>query len=198
MKSTRLKAGVLTLHIEIKIDCADSIVRTINSQSDNSIKSLDIVSHGTPISLNFSVIEDKNCGLYTSGFSRTLVWLYAPFDSEVNSPDNRSRKISEIDFAKFTEDARAEFHGCNAASWNPALNSLVEEFSKNLFSSGKTRAVSIGHTEKANPKIYGDKTTIPQQDYRHGERAIYHNERKTDYTDKTGYISDDEISAKLN
>ena len=44
-----------------------------------------------------------------------------------------------------------------------------------LYEAGKEESVVIGHSEKANPNINGSKTTIKQQDYRHGKRQIFNN-----------------------
>lgn len=85
--------------------------------------------------------------------------------------------MEDIDFAKFSQDARIEIHACNTArdvSWG-ALDTLSEMMSTHLFKAGRADAVVIGHTDKANPSINGEsKTTIEQQDYRHGPRAIFH------------------------
>lgn len=53
------------------------------------------------------------------------------------------------------------------------------------------KAVVIGHFTKANPKINGEKTTIAEQDYRHGTRRIYHNGKLIGT-----YIQKGRISAK--
>lgn len=86
------------------------------------------------------------------------------------------RYVDDIDFTKFSQDARIEIHACNTArdvTWG-ALDTLSELMSKELFNVGCTEAVVIGHTDKANPLINGGKTTIKEQDYRHGRRAIFH------------------------
>jgi hypothetical protein len=72
-------------------------------------------------------------------------------------------------------------------------NTLVEEFSEQIYKAGRKKAYVIGHTDKSNPNINGSKTTIKEQDYRHGERSIYHNGRLLKTTKKEGLISHDEI-----
>lgn len=65
------------------------------------------------------------------------------------------------------------------------IDKFVEELSELLYDAEKNNSVVIGHITKANPLINGDgKTTIAQQDYRHGGRNIYNNGDKlsTSYT----------------
>ena len=76
-------------------------------------------------------------------------------------------------------------------------NTLVDEFFEQLYKAGKKRAYVIGHTDKSNPSINGPKTTIKQQDYRHGERSIYHNGNLLKKTIKKGVISHDETQGVI-
>ncbi len=61
----------------------------------------------------------------------------------------------------------------------------------------RKKAYVIGHTDISNPNINGSKTTIKQQDYRHGERSIYHNGKLLKMTKKNGVIAHDEIQGLI-
>ena len=76
-------------------------------------------------------------------------------------------------------------------------NTLVEEFSEQIYNAGRKKAYVIGHTDKSNPNINGAKTTIKQQDYRHGERSIYHNGILLKTTKQKGIIAHDEIQGLI-
>ena len=60
----------------LKISTAASMVAQINAMQANSVKSFDVLCHGTPYSLNFSVKENENCGLVTGIFAKGLLSLY--------------------------------------------------------------------------------------------------------------------------
>ncbi|MCP4119351.1 MAG: hypothetical protein GY737_28935 [Desulfobacteraceae bacterium] len=60
----------------IKISTAASMVAQINAMKTNNVKSFDVLSHGTPYSLNFSVKENDNCGLVTGLIAKGLLSLY--------------------------------------------------------------------------------------------------------------------------
>ncbi|MCP4117129.1 MAG: hypothetical protein GY737_17385 [Desulfobacteraceae bacterium] len=106
---------------------------------------------------------------------------------------NDARYVSDINLAVFTEDARIQIHGCNTARGNIPGDTLAESFSKELYKTGKKRSYVIGHTEKSNPNIRDKQTTIAQQDYRHGKRAIIHNASIIKNTLKKGFIAHEEI-----
>lgn len=178
----------------IKIITAADMVKKINSCSTNSVASLDVFCHGTPYSLNFSIKENENCGLVTGWMAKqSLRAYYSTWDDGIYNFSPDSRYISDIDFKVFTDDARIQIHGCNTARGSMPGNTLVEEFSEQIYKAGRKKAYVIGHTDKSNPNINGAKTTIKQQDYRHGERSIYHNGRLLNTTTKKGIISHDEI-----
>ena len=98
-----------------------------------------------------------------------------------------------FDFTVFTDDARIQIHGCNTARGLMPGNTLVEEISEQIYKVGRKNAYVIGHTDKSNPNINGPKTMIKQQDYRHGERSIYHNGGLLMNTNKKGIIEHAEI-----
>ena len=182
----------------IKITTAADMVRKINACPANSIASLDIFSHGTPYSLNFSLKENENCGLVTGWAAKQgLRVYYSSWDDGIYNFSSDSRYVSDIDFKVFTSEARIQIHGCNTAKGLMPGNTLVEEFSEQIYSAGKKKAYVIGHTDKSNPNINGPKTTIKQQDYRHGERSVYHNGKLLKKTKKEGLISHEEIQGLI-
>jgi len=182
----------------VKITTAADMVRMINSNTKNSIKSLDIFSHGTPYSLNFSITENENCGLVTGVIAKVMLSIhYTTWDDGIYTFSDESKYVSDIDFSKFSDDARVQIHGCNTAKGTMPGDTLVETFSEELFEAGKKKSYVIGHTDKSNPNINGDKTTIKQQDYRHGERAIYSNGKLVKKTTKEGIIPHDKVQKIL-
>ncbi|MBP0624645.1 hypothetical protein [Cupriavidus consociatus] len=70
----------------------------------------------------------------------------------------------------------------------------MADFSKYLFEAGKTKTVVIEHTTGTDPRINGDKTEIPDQDYRHLERAIYRGGKLLTRTKKTGALDESELA----
>ena len=183
----------------VKIDCADNVVRKINSMRPNTIKSLDIISHGTPYSLNFSVADDQNCGFVTNVAAMVGINVLGLLSDQINEFSGRSRYLSDIDYGRFTEDARVQIHGCSIAAedgFSFASDNIAELVSKLLHKAGKIRAVVIGHLGKANPNIGGTKK-VEEQDYRHGTRAVYHNGEVLFKTTQERFIPDSLIDAKL-
>jgi hypothetical protein len=123
--------------------------------------------------------------LYTSFIGKAAISTYYTADNigdgELASYGfgEKARAFSEIDYGKFSNDARIEIHGCmTAAKWDYVsifLSNVVEDISKQLWEAGKTNAVVIGHTTKSNPNMVQGSSDYSKQDYRHGNRAIYHN-----------------------
>lgn len=182
----------------IKITTAAEMVKKINACSPKSVASLDVFCHGTPYSLNFSIKENENCGLVTGWMAKQgLRAYYSTWDDGIYNFSSDSRYVSDIDFKVFTEDARIQIHGCNTARGSMPGNTLVEEFSEQIYNAGIKKAYVIGHTDKSNPNINGAKTTIKQQDYRHGERSIYHNGILLKTTKQKGTIAHDEIQGLI-
>lgn len=178
----------------LKITTAADMVRKVNACSPKSVASLDVFSHGTPYSLNFSIKENENCGLVTGWMAKQgLRAYYSTWDDGIYNFSSESRYVSDIDFKVFTDDARIQIHGCNTARGSMPGNTLVEEISEQIYKAGRKKAYVIGHTDKSNPNINGSKTTIKQQDYRHGERSIYHNGGLLIKIKKKGIVAHDEI-----
>lgn len=186
--------------IEIfKISTAADLLSKINSLPIKSVQSLDILSHGTPYSLNFATKENENQGLVTGFIAKMLLKIYYSdiFDGEIYNFGSFSRYVDDIKFEVFTSDARVQIHGCNTARGSIPGNTLAEAISLGLWNSDRKSAYVIGHTTKSNPKINGAKTTVTEQDYRHGERAIIYNGKTLYTTNKKGYLDHNEIIEKL-
>lgn len=182
----------------IKITTAADMVKKINACKAKSVASLDVFCHGTPYSLNFSIKENENCGLVTGWAAKQgLRAYYSSWEDGIYNFSSDSRYVSDIDFKVFADDARIQIHGCNTARGSMPGNTLVEEFSIQIYKAGRTKAYVIGHTDKSNPNINGNKTTIKQQDYRHGERSIYHNGKLLKKTTQKGIIPHDEIQGLI-
>lgn len=179
--------------IAIFVDAAKTVVDKINEQKTGKIESLDLLFHGTErglymykgASLNpkggFSGedIEDNdlNASLYAG---RIRKWLG-------DDKGDEARAVNDIDFTKFSpEGAIIEIHGCKSGNDTDPLNDSI---TKNL-SEELANGYVIGHTTKANPNINsGKKTSREQQDYRHGQRAIWKDGKVIKITDKKGMLT---------
>jgi hypothetical protein len=178
----------------IKIHTASDLVNEINRNSPNQVKSLDILSHGTPYSLNFSVKENENCGLVTGTMAKILLKVYySSWEDGIYSFSSQSRLVSDINFSVFSLDARLQMHGCNTARGSIPGDTLAESFSRDLYKAGKTLSYVIGHTDKSNPMINGATTSISAQDYRHGKRAVIHNGQMLFETNQKGLLKHSDI-----
>jgi hypothetical protein len=138
----------------VKISTAAAMVQEINNNADNQVKSLDILCHGTPYSLNFSVKENENCGLVTGALAKALLKIYySSWDDGIYTFSSRSQLVSDIDFSVFSIDARIQIHGCNTARGSIPGDTLTESFSNELHRADKHQAYVIGHMKKSNPMI---------------------------------------------
>ena len=159
-----------------KITTAADMVGEINRNSQNQVISLDILCHGTPYSLNFSIKENENCGLVTGFIAKMLLKIYySSWEDGIYNFSSQSRFVDNINFSVFSTDARVQAHGCNTARGSIPGDTLTESISKGLYDAGKNKSYVIGHVDKSNPMINGSSTLIAAQDYRHGKRAIVHN-----------------------
>ena len=193
-----------------------SIVDLINEQEDNSIQSIDFFYHGSEYALYMvrdkktkkgsSLSEDisdedkeKN-DLYASKTTRFVQSWGGGEDGDV---------INNIKFSKFTNSAKIEIHGCNAAGGTILADNIVINLSQYLYEAGKTESVVIGHSTKANPNLPSTKRKKGEtdkewnrranisQDYRHGERKVYHNGKVILTTTNEGRITGKEIREAL-
>ncbi len=184
-----------------KITTAQEIVSYISTQRQSSIASLDILSHGSPLSLNFSKKSYEACGFYASWIGKKAIESYYSDDEGDYRFTSEARSVSDIDWKKFTDNARVQLHGCLTASdWFRSANgkkvfptvvdNIIEQISDELKSAGKKSALAIGHSTRGNPLINGKSTSYSQQDYRHGERKIYSNGKLILTTKHKGHLDD--------
>ena len=181
------------------------IINTINSQKDNSIQSVDFFTHGSQYALY--MVSDKKSGM-NSSTSQTIPKDVAESNNLYSSNTtklfqswgggNETDVINNIDFDKFTVNAKIEIHGCKSAAGTIFVDNLATNLSEALYDAGKTRSVVIGHLNSANPRISGDATSNKEQDYRHGTRIIYHNGEELFRTNKKGRISAKMINKHLD
>ncbi|KAA1247984.1 hypothetical protein [Aquimarina sp. RZ0] len=198
--------------IRESIKSAKEVVDKINAQEDNSIQSIDFFCHGDMLGLYFIVgasiysnvssedVESKNlnASLYLGKATRLI---------QGSDLHDDSRVIQDIELSKFTNGCKIEIHGCLTAHDMYVKDNICEELSELLYSEGKKKAVVIGHTERANPNIKDTKkwdekkkewiitkTTNKEQDYRQGERKVFHNGKVILTTTKKGRITGKEIN----
>jgi hypothetical protein len=180
----------------IKIHTAQTILQAIHKAHAGSIRSLDVVSHGTPYSLNFSVKEFEGSGFTTDILARLwLINLYSDAQHRFHF-SHSAALFSAIDFSRFADDARVEIHGCNAARPDMSRDTVAEVLSRLLTRAGKRHAVVIGHADFSSPQVNPlGQTANREQDYRHGPRVIYNRGVKVGKIDSKGHISDAELQA---
>ena len=180
--------------VEQHILVAKDIVTYINRQDDDSIRSLDIYSHGGPQALYFTTASPDtskslryvlhNSSLYRS---RTRMILNAAGWTE------GSALVSEINFAKFTTSAKIELHGCKTADVESDTDNIAADLSIRLYQAGKAASIVIGHADKANPNIKGGGEKNDEQDYRHGTRVVFRNGKIVKITLQKGHLSEREL-----
>jgi hypothetical protein len=186
----------------IYVKSGKEIIEKINSYETEQIQSIDFITHGSPLAI--FIIKGSSL---TSDISSEEVEekklnasLYASKTAKLTSTDNSDLVdvINRIDYSKFTNQAKIEFHGCQTAMNVIVIDSLVENFSEYLYDKSKKEAVVIGHTEKANPNINGEGTTdLKDQDYRHGNRIVVQNGEIIYSTNQKGRIKFSDYKDKL-
>jgi hypothetical protein len=181
------------------------IVDTINDVSDDSIGRLDIITHASATAAYMvrnketkdsgeakTIPEDQveSNNMYASSTAKGIE-SWGAGDDEVT--------IYDIEFKKFANDAVVELHGCKVATtpYELVIDNLAQNLSEELYSEEKKEAVVIGHATKANPNINGTNTKDKDQDYRHGERIIYHNGSVLFRTKEKKHIGKDVVKKYL-
>ncbi|MCU0440678.1 MAG: hypothetical protein MUC49_22515 [Raineya sp.] len=171
-----------------------NIVDKINSYGLAEIQSIDFIFHGSDQKLYIKLDANRNSqDLYINDVLEQSEGVI----SNKSDKNTFGADIGEINFRVFTNDAKIEIHGCNAASItseNSGKN-FASEFSRQLFENGKTRSVVIGHVDYANPNRH---TTLKGDDYRHGVRRIYHGGKVLFRTKNEGRIKATIINKYLN
>ncbi|MDR2837805.1 MAG: hypothetical protein LBV49_04435 [Azonexus sp.] len=169
-----------------KIGSADDLLAVLNGQDDNSIRSLDLFTHGGPDHFYMvSVRSDRDRGL------NNFRWYRYVFHNESFSRGD----LNKVQFSKFAENAKVEIHGCKTASNPKDEDNIAADFSKRLYEAGKVKSAVIGHTENATPAINGEeKTKDPDQDYRNGKRAVFKNGRLVMLTEQRGTLDEEKLA----
>lgn len=179
-----------------RILVAKDIVSQINSQDDDSIRSLDIFTHGGPQAL---YLTTANPG--TSKMLRYVLHNSSLYRGRARMIFNAagwtegSALVSEINFAKFSVNAKIELHGCKTADADSDTDNIAADLSMRLYEAGKTASIVIGHSDKTNPNIKGGGEKLNEQDYRHGQRVVFHNGKVVKVTKQKGQISERELDA---
>ena len=179
---------------------ANTVISVLETQSENSVQSLDLFCHGDPNGVYFVIgasldknVENKNrdkiaSNIYKSRFTSNIRGLFDPEKHVKNQ-----YAVSNLKLSAFTNESKIEIHGCNTGNGDDCFAS---ELSKQLFDAGKTSSVVIGHASKANPNI-GGTTSVTKQDYRHGTRIIYHNGKAIKTVTSSGRIAASVIKSAL-
>ncbi|MGC4038699.1 MAG: RHS repeat-associated core domain-containing protein [Chitinophagaceae bacterium] len=181
--------GTTVMLLEAK--SSDYISSTINSNKDNSIASLDLITHGgkTGFFMYANNSAKQNVTMYDAAVTKD--W----FGDDVKKD---AGTISDIDYNKFKDDAVIEIHGCNAGADRGFLDNIAEDMSEKLYGAGKTGAVVIAHETQSGPQIDGDgKTKASKQDYRHGTRSVFYNGDKILTTNQKGRITQKQIKEAI-
>lgn len=178
------------------IRVATDIVSYINRQEDASIRSLDIYTHGGPQALYLTTASPdtnkalryvfNNSSLYRS---RTRMVFNAAGWTE------GSALVKDIKFSKFALNAKIELHGCKTADAGSDTDNIAADLSERLFQAGKTASIVIGHADKANPNIKGGGEKLSEQDYRHGQRVVFHNGKIVKTTKQAGRLDERELES---
>jgi hypothetical protein len=171
--------------VEQRLRVATDIVALINAQADDSIRSVDIWTPGGPHALCLAAappqssrrsgwtgrmlrwaqrLPSRDACLYRSALRRALhraAWVEG------------SALVRDIQFSRFTSDAKVELHGCRTVEAPTDRHNIAADISLRLSRAGKGSAICIGHADRAHPHIMGGAVALPQQDYRHGLRIVF-------------------------
>lgn len=182
--------------IEKRILVAKEIVSYINSQDDDSIRSLDVFTHGGPQALYLTTADPDTSKvlryvLHNSSLYRTRTRMVFNAAGWTEG----SALIGDIKFAKFAANAKIELHGCKTADTESDSDNIAADFSIRLNEAGKGSNIVIGHADKANPNIKGGGEKLAEQDYRHGQRVIFRSGKVLKVTKQKGHVSDRELEA---
>ncbi|MCT9980272.1 MULTISPECIES: hypothetical protein [Acinetobacter] len=155
---------------EIKI--YQDLIDLINRQPENSIKSLDIFTHGGQNHLWMVSVRESDTDNDRIKWSiYDLKWIRGLFKSANFGVSD----LKKINFKGFMNDAKIEIQGCNTAEDPHDSNNLSAAFSRYLYNAGKIKSYVIGHTTQSNPRINGSSTKISEQSYMWMRRVVYRN-----------------------
>ena len=201
----------------VPLSSAHNLVQSINNQNDYVIQSLDIVCHGdfekllfsyynkgvssfcSPTQMIYNLKDDKNIetvpGLSAEDIKigKKAYHKYKKYKIRNGLhmyDDNRfpnSINLNSIDFKKFRNQCKIEFHGCNSGSISNdrSFKNFAKVFSKKLHEAtkkDKNKTIVIGHgTSNCANEITCD--------YRENFRRGYHNGTPLLETKKPGRIT---------
>ena len=168
----------------VKVQTGEEVVFILNKQKENSILSLDLITHSDVPSLNMSAQENTNCGIYTDKKGKRFV---EKIHKKGYHFVEKSRSFSDIDYSRFSDTAKIEFHGCKTAGNEWFCRNTSHFFSQKLADIGKKQAIVIGHIGKSETLILKKGENIA--DYRHKLRVVYKNGKVAYRTHKKGRIS---------
>ena len=157
-----------------RILVAKDIVRYINQHENDSIRSLDIFTHGGMQALYLTTADpDTNKALRYVLHNSSLYRTRTRMILNAAGWTDGSALVGEIDFSKFATNAKVELHGCQTAGTESDDDNITADLSTRLAGAGKTASIVVGHADKANPNINGGGEKNNEQDYRHGQRVIF-------------------------
>lgn len=197
----------LCCYITMLTGGGEQIVEYIKNQPKDSIQSLDIITHGTPMSLEMIIGSalNKNATDYQLSriFRTHLLQLDASRKDLTLNPISKQYDIGDLDLDRFTNACKIEIHGCSTGGEE---NNFARTLSIALYEAGKKRSVVIAHPEKVSGNIIDipyDKNgnfNLPffQYDYRHGKRILYHNGVVLHTFTKKGRLTATDINQHLN
>ncbi|EIC8293378.1 TPA: hypothetical protein N2G40_003203 [Salmonella enterica] len=170
------------------ISSAKTMVDIINNQKKGNVASLDLFFHGSKWGLYMYKGSSMNKTLSVDDVSNNNLnaGLYGGFTTGLTSTDasEEKRTIDDIDFSVFIDSgAIIEIHGCESGGDLIFIDSISKNLSEKI-----PNGYVIGHTTKAYPNI-NDTKVNEEQDYRHGERAIWKNGTVIKKTTKQGWLN---------
>ncbi len=168
----------------VKVQTGEEVVFILNKQASNSIVSLDIITHSDMPSLNMSLQENTNCGIYTNKKGK---WFVETIHKKGYHFTDESRSFSDIDYSRFSDTAKIEFHGCRTAGYEWFCKNTSHFVAEKLAEIGKNQALVIGHIGKSETLIRKNGENIA--DYRHKLRVIYQHGKIIQRTYQEGNIN---------
>lgn len=167
----------------VKVETGAEIVHILNKQQENTIISLDFITHDDMPSINMSYRENTNCGIYTNENGKFFVEKIHKKGYHFVA---ESRSLMDIDYSRFSDTAKIEFHGCRTAGVEWICWNISHYFSWKLAEAGKKQACVIGHIGKSETLIKKNGDNIA--DYRHKWRVVYRNGKVIKRTHKVGRL----------
>jgi hypothetical protein len=179
-----------------RILVAKDIVNHINRQEDDSIRSVDIFTHGGMQALYLTTANrDTNQVLRNLLHNSSLYRSRTKLIFNAAGWTRGSALIGEINFSKFATNAKLELHGCKTAGTESDDDNITADFSAQLAKAGKASSIVIGDADKANPNIKGGGEKNNEQDYRHGQRVIFSKGKIVKVTKQKGHLSERDLEA---